>query len=155
MAAHEQNAAATIRHAMLADHHRIDAMLTQVVVALEALDHERAAREWTEFGKVFAAHVDAEDRYLISPLSVVRPRDARALLHEHRHIRARARELDDAIKVGALRPETLSGFIDELSAHVRHETTVLYDWAEDEIDASDRDAVLRAVTPTAAPRARR
>jgi hemerythrin-like domain-containing protein len=153
MAAHEQNGAATIRDAMLADHHRIDAMLTRVVVALEALDLERAAREWEDFAKTFAAHVDAEDRYLISPLSVVRPRDARALLQEHRHIRARARELENAIKMRALRPETLSGFIDELSAHVRHETTVLYDWAEDEIDASDRDAVLRAVT--AAPGARR
>jgi len=155
MAAHEQDEAATVRDAMLADHHRINAMLTRVVVALEALDLERAAHEWADFGNALAAHVDAEDRYLISPLSVARPRDARALLHEHRHIRARARELEGAINKGALRPEILRGFIDELSAHVRRETTVLYDWADDELDASDRDAVLRAVTSTTAPRAPR
>jgi hemerythrin-like domain-containing protein len=151
MAAHRDDASTTLRDALLADHHRIDDMLTRILVALEAVDPDRAANEWADFDQALTAHLDAEDRYLIPALSVSRPRVALALLQEHRHVRGRALELGKAIEKRALRPEIVRGFVDELSAHVRHETSVLYEWADDELDASDRDAVVRAVTPTARP----
>src|SRR5579863_4683648 len=105
MAAHQEDAATSLRDMFLADHRRIEETLTRVIVALEALDPERAAAEWLDFDDALTRHLDAEDRYLV----------------------------------------------DELSAHVRHETSVLYEWAEDEIDAADRDAVLRAIIPTSRP----
>jgi hypothetical protein len=70
-------------------------------------------------------------------------------------VRSRARELGDAILKGTLRPETVRGFVDELSAHVRRETAVLYEWADEELDQSERDAVVGAMTPTARPASKR
>lgn len=136
---------------MLADHRRVEDLLIAVIVAVEAVDVDRTATEWAAFGRALTAHLDAEDHYLIPALSVRRPRDAQALLQEHRYLRGRVLDLDSAIKSGALRADTARSFVDELSAHVRRETSVLYDWVDDELDASDRDAVLRAVTPTSRP----
>jgi hypothetical protein len=151
MAAHQEDAATSLRDMFLADHRRIEETLTRVIVALEALDPERAAAEWLDFDDALTRHLDAEDRYLVVALSVSRPRDARTLLQEHRHLRSRALELGRAVERGVSLPGAIRGFVDELSAHVRHETSVLYEWAEDEIDAADRDAVLRAIIPTSRP----
>jgi hemerythrin-like domain-containing protein len=151
MAAPEQDPATSLRDALLADHHRIDDLLARVLVAIEALDSERMAAEWADFDRALSAHLDAEDRYLIPALSVTKPRVARAVLQEHRHVRGRARELGNAMKTGVLRAGTVRGFVDELSAHARHETAVLYEWAEDEIDEPDREAVLRAITSSSRP----
>ncbi|MGO9838630.1 MAG: hemerythrin domain-containing protein [Polyangiaceae bacterium] len=151
MVARQEDAASTLRDVLLADHRRIDDVLTRILVALEAVDPDRVATEWAEFHRALSTHLDAEDRYLIPALFACRPRDARSLLQEHRHIRSRAVDLDNHIGKGTLNADTLRGFADELSAHVRRETAVLYEWADDELEESDRDAVLRAVTPTARP----
>jgi hemerythrin-like domain-containing protein len=155
MSAHAEDAPKTIRDSLLADHRRLDDLLTRVLVALEAVDLGRAATEWADFDGALRTHLDAEDRYLIPALFASRPRDARSLLQEHRHVRNRALELGGALKKGTLRAETVRGFVDELAAHVRRETSVLYDWADDELDGLDRDAVLRAVTPTSRPHSQR
>jgi hemerythrin-like domain-containing protein len=151
MVARPEDAASTLRDVLLADHRRIDDMLTRIIVALEAVDPDRVTSEWAEFQRVLTTHLDAEDRYLIPALFASRPRDAQSLLQEHRHVRSRVVDLDNHIGKGTLNADTVRGFADELSAHVRRETGVLYEWADDELDESDRDAVLRAVTPTARP----
>jgi hemerythrin-like domain-containing protein len=151
MVARPEEAATTLRDVLLADHRRMDGVLTRIVVALEAVDPDRVATEWAEFHRALTRHLDAEDRYLIPALFVSRPRDAQSLLQEHRHVRGRVVDLDNHIGKGTLNADTLRGFVDELSAHARRETAVLYEWADDGLDESDRDAVLRAVTPTARP----
>jgi len=154
MTAHAEDAPDTLRDTLLADHRRIEGVLSRVLVALEAVDWERAVAQWSEFEQALTIHLDVEDRHLIPALFVSRPRDARSLLQEHRHVRNRARELARGIEKRAVRPETVRGFVDELSAHVRRETPVLYEWADAELERADREAVLRAVTPTAGPAAK-
>jgi hypothetical protein len=149
MAAQPSDAAANLRDGLVADHRRLEDALTRVLVALEAVDPQRTASEWECFDRSLTAHLDAEDHYLLPALSASRPRDARSLLHEHRHVRTRVSELGNAIRAGTLRVETVRGFVDELSAHGRRETVALYEWADDELEASDREAVLRAVAETA------
>jgi hypothetical protein len=73
------------------------------------------------------------------------------LLHEHRHLRRRAQELEKAATDGSLRPEAARGFADELAAHSRRETEALYEWAEDALDEADRNAVLDAIRPKSRP----
>lgn len=155
MSAHAEDAPKTLRDTLLADHRRLDDLLTRVLVALEAVDPDRAAADWADFDGALRNHLDAEDRYLIPALFASRPRDARSLMQEHRHVRNRAVELGGSLKKGTLRAETVRGFVDELAAHVRRETSVLYEWADDEVDGADRDAVLCAVTPTSRPQLQR
>jgi len=147
MVAHPEEAAVTLREGMLADHRRIEGLLTRVVVALEAVDPARAVAEWAELDRALTAHLDAEDRHIIPTLFASRPRDAQSLLQEHRHVRNRALELGNAIRKNTLSPWTVRGFLDELSAHVRRETEVLYDFADEEVAEADRSAALLAVAP--------
>jgi hypothetical protein len=155
MAAHADDATTTILDTFLADHRRVEDALTRVVVALEACDRERATAEWSGFEREIISHLDAEDTHLIPALLAARPRDAQSLLHEHRHVRRRVVELAGALRNGTLRSEVMRGFVDELSAHVRRETTTLYEWAEDALDDDDRDAVLGAIRPPSRPPPRR
>jgi hypothetical protein len=151
MAAHPEDAPATIIESFLADHRRFEDSLTRVLVALEAVDPERTADEWSNLVHELTTHLDAEDTYLIPALFAARPRDAQSLLHEHRHLRRRAQELGVATAKGSLRPEAARGFADELAAHSRRETEALYEWAEDALDEADREAVLQAVRPKPRP----
>jgi hypothetical protein len=156
MAAHPDDGQATIIDSFLADHRRLEDSLTRVLVALEAVDPERVADEWSSFVGELTTHLDAEDTYLIPPLYAARPRDAQSLLHEHRHLRRRLQELGGTSTKGYLRPEMARGFADELAAHARHETVALYEWAEDALDEKDRDEVLAALeNPQTRPRPKR
>jgi len=151
MAAQLDDAPTTLLDAFLAGHRRIEDSLTRVIVALEAVDPQRAAAEWTDFDREITAHLDAEDTHVIPVLLAARPREAQSLLHEHRHIRRRALELGTAIRKGALRSEVVRGFVDELSAHCRREMGALYQWAEEALNDDDRAAALKAIGPKSRP----
>jgi hypothetical protein len=151
MAAHPEEVPATIVETFLADHRRLEDSLTRVLIALEAVDPERAAAEWADFDREMTAHLDAEDVHLIPVLMAVRPRDAQSLLHEHRHLRRRVVELGGAARKGLVRSEALRGFVDELCAHARRETTTLYDWAEDALSDEERNTALKGVRPKSRP----
>jgi hemerythrin-like domain-containing protein len=138
-----------VRERFLGDHRALEELLKRVLAAFEANDRGAVATLWSEFEERLTNHLDAEDRHVIPRLFSSRPREARTLLEEHRHIRLRLSELRSGIALHVVRLETARGFIDELCAHSRHEEDVLYRWADEHLDGRDQGALIGAL---AAPR---
>jgi hypothetical protein len=83
---------------------------------------------------------------MIPRLSSSRPRDARAILEEHRHIRSRLVEFGFKVDLHIVRLETARGFVEELRAHARHEDEVLYRGADEHLTALEHGALITALT---------
>jgi hemerythrin-like domain-containing protein len=141
---------ASVSDAFLADHEMLNALLGKLLAALEADDHEAAARMWTECESALSAHLQVEETYLIPALARVCTRDARVLVQEHRHIRTRLAELGNGIDRHVARSDTVRDFIDELRAHAQSEDRLLYKWADDWLEESQRVLALGAVSESAA-----
>jgi hemerythrin-like domain-containing protein len=84
------------------------------------------------------AHLDVEEATMIPLLSRSHPKDARAILEEHKHLRKRLRELVGAAESGALACEMLERILDELRAHAAHEERLFYSWAEARLSDEER-----------------
>jgi hypothetical protein len=136
-----------IRDRFLADHHDLENLFVRLLAAFETGDREGVAKLWNEFDDRVSRHLDAEERFMIPGLLAARPRDARAILAEHRHIRSRLTELGCGVDLHVVRLETASGFVDELRAHAHHEDDALYRWADDHLAAAEQSALFAALTP--------
>ena len=141
-----------IRDRFLADHRRLEKLLEQLLAAFEANDREDVASLWTTFESGLLAHMEAEEEHLIPALLRLREREARALVHEHRHIRTRLAELGVGIDLHIVRLASARNFIDELRAHAQGEDRLLYQWGDAHLDEAQRQSVLAALS--AGPRAR-
>src|SRR5678809_1402573 len=134
MDAHVDATTAPIRDQFLADHGRLERLFARLLTAFEANDREDVADLWAEFESGLLAHMETEETQLIPALQRVSPRNARILVQEHRHIRARLTELGVALDLHALRLDTARAFVDELRAHARSEDALLYKWADERLD---------------------
>ena len=135
-----------IRERFLADHGELEALFTWLLAAFEADDRDAIASRWSEFDDRLSKHLEAEERFMIPPLFSSRPRDARALLEEHRHIRSRLVEFGFKVDLHIVRLETARGFVEELRAHARHEDDVLYRRADEHLTAHEHGALFAALT---------
>ena len=135
----------------LDDHRRVEALLEALLAAWVANDHPNASRVWKGLETALAAHLGAEETFLIPALLVARERDTRVLIQEHRHIRARLTELGSGLASGTMRPSTLRDFVDEMRAHAKTEDRLLYQWADGHLGDVGRAAAIDALarTPTA------
>jgi hypothetical protein len=103
----------------------LDAAIATLLGALEADDLGVVASTWPAFARDVVAHMDDEEQRVTPRIAAVRPREALAILQEHRFLRGRLRELGDALARRALRLEDARSFRDELRAHARHEEKIL------------------------------
>jgi hypothetical protein len=108
----------------VADDLRLEDMLARLLGALNAAD-PNALVLWREFEVCLTAHMDDEERRVTPKLAAIRLREAMAILQEHRYLRARLKEMGEAIARGTLRPENARSFCDEVRAHARHEDAIL------------------------------
>jgi hemerythrin-like domain-containing protein len=109
------------------DHAGLEALLGRAIRACEG-GSGTPNDLWAEFEGALARHFEHEERVLLAPLLVTRPREANVIMEEHRHLRRRVAQLDgDPRGVVA---DALRTFLDELRAHGRHEDRTLYPWAE-------------------------
>lgn len=138
----------SIETLLLAEHALIEELGRSLVAATIVRDEEVAREVWNQLRPILLVHVDGEDRYLMPALTRRRPQEARALLAEHRLIRDRIREIDAAFGRGDRPLKTLRAFVDELSAHARHEARVLYAHCDAWLDDNER-ALLVAYRETA------
>lgn len=90
---------------------------------------------WLPFAAILAAHLDEEDRLLIPALVRVAERQARGLVLEHRHLRARIAQIDLAFSAGTLAARGVRAFAEEVLAHHRREGALLARLAPAEVDA--------------------
>ena len=131
-----------IRDRFLADHHRLDALLSKLSAAFEANDPEDVAKLWTDFESGLLAHLEAEEATMIPALLRACARDARVIVQEHRHIRSRLAELGVAVDLHTIRLDTARDFIDELFAHAENEDRLLYRWADGHLGEPERVSAL-------------
>jgi hemerythrin-like domain-containing protein len=138
---------AAVRDRFVTDHRELEDLFAGVLDAFEANDHEGVGELWTAFEDRITKHLEAEERFMIPQLFLSRPREARTILEEHRHIRTRLVELGCRVDLHTLRLETARGFIDELRAHARHEDNVLYRWADEHLAAGEQRTLIDGLTP--------
>lgn len=142
---------ALIHSFFLADHQRLETTLEQLLAALASDDRPKASQVWTGLESGLVVHIEAEETRLIPALLIVRERDTRVLVQEHRHIRARLTDLGSRLASGSLRQNSLRDFIDEMRAHARTEDRLLYQSADLHVDDAGRASAIDALTarPTA------
>jgi hemerythrin-like domain-containing protein len=138
--------ASPIRAHFLADHGELEELFTRLLAAFEANVCIEVARLWSEFDERLSKHLEAEEHLMIPQLSSSRPRDARALLEEHRHVRSRLVELGLGVDLHLVRLGAARGFVEELRAHARHEDDVIYQWADDHFADHERGELFAALT---------
>jgi len=154
MEAHSIVNESRIRDRLIADHRRLDELLKGMLSAVEADDRESIDATFTEFDSRLRTHLDAEERHLIPAFLHAEPRAARALLEEHKHIRARLMELGAAIDLHTLRAENARAFAGELRAHASHEDRFLYKWADEHIGDAERTSLIAALVDRVMSRVR-
>lgn len=127
-----------IRDRMIAEHRLIETRLDELLDAFEANDHARMSSCWFEFETLLLPHLEIEEALLIPVLRRTQAREARALLEEHNHIRARAAQLGTAVDLHTARLDTAKHFSDELRAHATHEDKLFYPWADHQLSIPER-----------------
>jgi hemerythrin-like domain-containing protein len=142
----EHPSPSTIRDRFLHDHHELEDLFDGLLDAFEANDREGIAELWTLFEERLNAHMDAEERLLLAPLARSCPREARALFHEHRHIRSRLAALSCEVDLHTIRLASARAFVDELRAHARREDEVLYDWADRHLGVAAKHSLLHTLS---------
>jgi hypothetical protein len=135
---------------LVRDHEQLLIAIEEVVACVQASDKVRAWTEWVTFHRSFARHLDAEESHLFPQFLAARPRQAQALLHEHRHLRQRACELRAQALREDLRVDVVRGFAAEMTAHMRRESGVWEQWVDVSLtDADRRELLLALAGPTA------
>ncbi len=141
----------SIHDVFAADQKRIEDLLERLLVSLATDAPQEPLTLWTELASALLAHLETEEKHLLSELLRARERDARVLLREHRHIRTRVIELGSGLRSRTVHPEDVRNFLDELRAHALNEDRLLYSWADarldDELRASAAEALRGKRTP--------
>jgi len=120
---------------MTASHRHLDQVFSNLLGALEV--NAPDVRElWTELDHGLAAHMEAEERYVLPVFARVDPDEAVALLREHGEIRQQLLELGVAVDLHSIRFEQSRRFIAALRAHADREDRLLYRWADERLDRS-------------------
>jgi len=134
-----------VRDRLVADHRRLEDLLQRTLSAVEADDREAVAEAFTELDSRLRTHLEAEERHLLPAFQRSDPRACRAILEEHKLIRARLLELGTAVDLHTLRFENVRTFAAELRAHANHEDKVFYKWADANVGEKERALVLSAL----------
>lgn len=145
----------SIRDHFLADHRRLDAIMARLLRAFQVGDREQVANYWSEFDAGLCAHLEAEEKFLLPVILTTHERDARIIIQEHKHIRARLVELGIAVDLHVIRIEDARNFVAELQAHAHHEDSVLYGPANVQLDPVERTSIFAALADSVKRRARR
>lgn len=136
-----------IRDHLLADRSRQESALEQFLSAFEENGREDVARSWTEVASVVLAQLEGEETNVLPALLSVSQRDARVMMGEHNHLRARMAELGTAIDLRAVRLESARDFVEELRAHGRSENRLLLRWAEEHLDEEQWASLFETLGP--------
>src|SRR5215831_11402409 len=108
-------------------HAVVEALLADLLLGIET-GSAQVESLWTDFERALSGHLTYEEHVPLAEFLVARPREARALLEEHRYLRGRLAQLRMALH--ALPADDVRTFLTELRAHNDHEERVLYPWVE-------------------------
>ena len=135
----------TIRERMVKDHERLDALFRDVLgrLALDDRDETRAA--WNDFEQGLVRHLDAEEKLVLPAFALVFPDEAKRIVADHDHFRARLLELGVAVDLHTIRVDVATDFIHELREHAAREDALLYRWADQNLEEAVRTALIRGL----------
>lgn len=133
---------ALLHDVLLADHRRLEGLLERLLAAFVANDNRQMSTLWTELERGLLAHMETEEAQLLGRLEGAFPFVAEAILRDHQRIRQQLAELGIAVDLHAIRLETARAFFDDLRAHSDREELLLYRWADDLLDATERAAIV-------------
>jgi hypothetical protein len=139
---HIQTTADAIQRVFSADHRRFQALGRKLHRALEASVPDNGEALWNELSAALSIHLHAEEMFMVPALGRARPRDARAILAEHRLIRERLTEMDARLARREICVDLMRDFVEELDAHARHEEKIFHTWAENWLDAEERALLI-------------
>ncbi len=139
----EERQAESVRPLLVRDHERLDALFVKLLGAFREGDPDDVRAMWTRFEAGLAAHLHAEERYLLPLFARVEPDEAAALLAEHAVFRTVLDDLGVGVDLHAVSLETARCFVEALRAHARREDQLFYRWAEGRVDESGQEAVAR------------
>lgn len=138
-----------VREHLLADHRRIEQTFERLLDAFRADDRPALGPLWGRFESHLQRHMAFEERDLIPALMRVDRAAAQGLLNEHQHIRRRLAELGAAVDLHLVRFDAAREFVEELRAHARHEDELLYRWADEHLEETERRVLPRALVDAA------
>ncbi len=135
----------SIRHKLTADHQRLEKLFDDVLrrLALDDRDETRAA--WNEFDRGLTAHLDAEEKLILPAFAFAFPEEAAAIRKEHESIRATLLELGVAVDLHSIRWPAAADFVSALRAHATREDSLMYRWAEKNLEETVRAALVRGL----------
>ncbi len=113
---------------LLADHQRLT-RLNEVIEAAKTGSSEHYGQPGL-FETALAVHLSDEEGYVLALLLRQGSPSARAIVQEHKHLRARILEIETCIDLHAVRLDMIETFAAELRAHMHHEDGVLRGLAE-------------------------
>jgi hemerythrin-like domain-containing protein len=134
----------------LEEHRQIERLFERLLAAFSGDDRGDVAHFWSECDRALSKHLRDEEEVILPRLFSARPREARAIVAEHQHLRARMADLRMQFDGRTLRLENARGFLEELQAHARHEERVLY--PEAAMAAAERDSHIDPVCDGPGPR---
>jgi hemerythrin superfamily protein len=115
------------------EHDRLDRAFAAIVTRAEGGDHQQLEAEWIEFQGALLGHLDAEEKHLIPALAEDRPREAQALLDDHRLIRLQLLQLGVDLDLHCLSAERVTTFVTALRAHADREEHIFYPWVDKQL----------------------
>lgn len=136
-------ASRSIGEIFVAEHRCFSDLGRKIQSAFENGPFEDGKTLWKTLSTELAVHLRAEEQFMIPALGRAHPRQAHAILAEHRLIRDRVVEIEGSIERGEAHSELVVSFMFELDAHARHEEKILYAWVDAWLDEKER-ALLAA-----------
>ncbi len=123
------------------DHRRLDALYEAWLDGVHVGDAEAEAA-WTELDRGLAAHLEAEETYLLPLFDGFDPEEAAAIRANHAKIRALAAELGVLLDLHAVREAKAAELVAFLRAHAAREEAKLYPWATRALPEAPRRSLL-------------
>jgi hemerythrin superfamily protein len=145
MQAHRDAAHSLIADHFLADHRRLELLMTQLLDAFAADDREELAKVWNDLDAGLTAHMEAEERHLIPALEQTDKAKARRILNGHQAIRAALFELGAGIDLHIVRADAAQAFVAQLREHARMEDELLYPWIDAHLGEPERASIIASL----------
>jgi hypothetical protein len=129
-AADLENECCTMRGALLADHSRIELLLSRLEEQADAEVRPALEQTWASLERALLSHLEEEEMFLFPELAKDDRLELDDLARDHAEIRTLLGEIGIGIELHTVRAATIRALVAKLRAHAARENAKLYVWAE-------------------------
>jgi hypothetical protein len=113
-----------------ADHDRVEALCANLIEAYEQDDWGVVRAAFNRLEAALAAHIEAEEGWLLPGYRLVEPEEARALENDHIAFRRQLAEIGVGIELHSVSADMVRELVARLGEHAAREDRTLYRWAD-------------------------